>query len=446
MSASPVSSRIQRLNQISTEIEKVERKYMSYLLLVSSLDHEIRERIELTADVAQSQLEIIRQLKHQAPPRDFSAVPHQIQEKMNIIRSQYLENYRNILNARDAIVEKGTRVALTSAKKQELTTRFTAELDQKINEQIKGFTLTSHSNLVSLELQTEEKIHWTTSLHAQMLDKKTKAAEKMFELKETPEFQDLLNEKQRLRNNLDSQDIWEAAEFGNVEYLEKAVKNHSWFQSKSWLYPSRSLLEEKNSQGQTLLHLACQNGHLHIVNFLLGYGVQASTPNQEKEHPIHLAARFGHVFIVERLLEYGVEVNARGAYGRTPLHIAVYNLRPLTVNLLLDKGADINAKASNDQNKTPLHEAVIHGNSQMVMQLTERDSLNVQMKDAQGHTPLYYAVEDGLVEIATLLTGHESWINNQFGPSDSNRTQNLLRLKIRYNQEAIRNFLERLPQ
>jgi hypothetical protein len=67
--------------------------------------------------------------------------------------------------------------------------------------------------------------------------------------------------------------------------------------------------------------------------------------------PLHWAAENGHIHIIELLLGAGADINAKNKDGNTPLHYAALTCKVETVELLLKRGADPTAK--NVKGETP---------------------------------------------------------------------------------------------
>ncbi|KAJ4773226.1 ARF-GAP domain 1 [Rhynchospora pubera] len=74
---------------------------------------------------------------------------------------------------------------------------------------------------------------------------------------------------------------------------------------------------------------------------------------------LHLACREGDLGMVELLLQYGASVNSVDAQGRAPLHHCVLKGRALFAKLLLSRGAD--PHATDMDGKTPLQYAIDFG-------------------------------------------------------------------------------------
>ena len=86
--------------------------------------------------------------------------------------------------------------------------------------------------------------------------------------------------------------------------------------------------------------------------------------------PLYFAASLGLATIVSQLVESGVDINAPGGmYGGTPLHAAVFREHPDVARILLQAGA------------------------------------SVEIKDHNGHTPLYFALHFSKdIELVDLLS------------------------------------------
>lgn len=145
----------------------------------------------------------------------------------------------------------------------------------------------------------------------------------------------------------------------------------------------------------SIFHLACLNGHDHILKQLLTLRVNSESlemkVNSKGVHPIHYAAacKTGSLCL-DLLVSVGVDVNmATYVEGTTAMHVAALNNRTscalilfsngrekvLICNrkmffiLLILKGAVINVQDSN--NNTPLHSAAINGSTAMIKFLVE---------------------------------------------------------------------------
>ena len=88
------------------------------------------------------------------------------------------------------------------------------------------------------------------------------------------------------------------------------------------------------------------NGHVGVVEVLLGKGASIEARQKNNWTPLHLAAQNGHVGVVEVLLGNGASIEALNRFNRTPLQVAAGNHHTDIVSLLESKAT----------------KAVVHGN------------------------------------------------------------------------------------
>jgi ankyrin repeat protein len=100
-----------------------------------------------------------------------------------------------------------------------------------------------------------------------------------------------------------------------------------------------------DESGRTALIDAASRGQAEAVRILLDAGADVEAKTKiEKNTALLLAADQGHVKIVQMLIGNRSNVNVRDGNGKTALIIAAARGHTDIVQLLLDKGADVNAK------------------------------------------------------------------------------------------------------
>jgi ankyrin repeat protein len=121
------------------------------------------------------------------------------------------------------------------------------------------------------------------------------------------------------------------------------------------------LLESRNGDGWTPLHLAAFFGTPELISALVDQGasVDARSGNAMANTPLHAAVAGGKAENVEALVKRGSDVNARQSGGWTALHGAAQSGNGEMVEVLLAHGADVKARAENNQ--TPLDLALQRG-------------------------------------------------------------------------------------
>ncbi|MEA2476753.1 MAG: uncharacterized protein QOF16_1614 [Actinomycetota bacterium] len=147
---------------------------------------------------------------------------------------------------------------------------------------------------------------------------------------------------QAIVENVEELDIFEAAAFGDLPAVERA------------LLGDPGLVRELSPDGFTALHLAAFFGNEEIVRKLLGAGADPSTvsANEMGVTPLNSAAASSQAVIAEALIEAGSPIDAAQHGGWTPLHSAAQNGNLALVVLLLDKGAD--PQARNAEGRRPV--------------------------------------------------------------------------------------------
>ena len=150
--------------------------------------------------------------------------------------------------------------------------------------------------------------------------------------------------------------------------------------------------------GNTPLHAAAIYGYSEIVEFLLNHGVDPNIRNKKYgATPLHYAAAYGNSKVVEVLLEHGADPNIRDKNGITPLHFAAVSDYPKIVEVLHKKGLS-------DYDDTPLQAAEF--NYPEVVKLLLEHGANPNIQDADGWTPLHFAVKSCHVDVVRVLLDH----------------------------------------
>mmetsp|Transcript_95967 Transcript_95967/g.280502 ORF Transcript_95967/g.280502 Transcript_95967/m.280502 type:complete len:358 (-) Transcript_95967:103-1176(-) len=102
--------------------------------------------------------------------------------------------------------------------------------------------------------------------------------------------------------------------------------------------------------GETLLHMAAQQGSAEFVSLLLSRGApQASwlaAATQHGQAALHIAVAEGHESVAALLLESRAEVNQKNAAGDTPLLVACRGGAAPLVRRLAEQRADLEARTA----------------------------------------------------------------------------------------------------
>jgi ankyrin repeat protein len=155
------------------------------------------------------------------------------------------------------------------------------------------------------------------------------------------------------------------------------------------------------------LYIACRNGQIEVVRFLLGKQPDLSFRAFLGATPLHWAYFGGSLTVVELLEQSGADLAARDdALGCTPRSFGIcvpanWGLAFLVRARLVEDPSLVNIM---DGRTSPLHEAARNNNVEVVRLLLEHGA-NPSLTNGDGKTPLDFATELGHVAVAEMLQG-----------------------------------------
>ena len=214
-----------------------------------------------------------------------------------------------------------------------------------------------------------------------------------------------------------SDDIWTAAEEGNVEAV------------KEYLAIGVNVDERDESYGGTPLHFAAYRGN-EVVELLIANGADVNAKNQADATPLDKAIEKNRDETVNLLRKHGgktkKELEAAGKSIKpiaeaakpkpptakasdTSIHVATEAGNIESVKQAIADGADVTAKASD----TSIHVATEAGNIESVKQAIA-DGADVNEKNADGVAPLSNAAYFGHKEVVELLITNGADVNAKF--------------------------------
>ena len=103
-----------------------------------------------------------------------------------------------------------------------------------------------------------------------------------------------------------------------------------WLIEKENVSPTTKIESNNSSynfyKDDTLMHVASQYSHLHIVQYLLQkHKVDINIKGSNERTPLHYACQEGHLPVVQYLIEKGANIEAKDSLHYTPLHYACGN-------------------------------------------------------------------------------------------------------------------------
>ena len=169
---------------------------------------------------------------------------------------------------------------------------------------------------------------------------------------------------------------------------------------------------------QTALFFAARSGHTEVVKALLTAGAEVDKPaGRKKRTALFMAAINGHYETAKALIAAGGDINKLDDDGITPLHYVVSGGRDTglpvlaeTVKKFIDEfNPDVNVPIPVFEN-TPLHMALIHGQTEAVKVLLENGA-NPNAATKEGKTPLHYAANYSLLSSVKALLSAGADVN-----------------------------------
>lgn len=145
-------------------------------------------------------------------------------------------------------------------------------------------------------------------------------------------------------------DVFEMSRHGSVEQLEKLY------------HANPELIMSKNDGGFTPLTLACYNGNLEVVKFLVSKLDDINVVSKFGT-PLMAATYKGHTNIVQILLEHKANTDLQDDKGETVAHYAVFFKKYDIIKLLVR--AKANFRIKNARNQTAIDYAKMNNDEKI---------------------------------------------------------------------------------
>nr|XP_021137614.1 espin [Columba livia] len=167
------------------------------------------------------------------------------------------------------------------------------------------------------------------------------------------------------------------------------------------LCPACSTLSAQTKTGATPLYLACQEGHLEIIQYLVqDCGADPHARAHDGMTPLHAAAQMGHNTVIVWLMSFTtVSLSERDAEGATAMHFAASRGHAKVLSWLLLHGGEITADGWGG---TPLHDAAENGELECC-QILVVNGADLSIRDQDGYTAADLADYNGHGHCAQYL-------------------------------------------
>lgn len=184
--------------------------------------------------------------------------------------------------------------------------------------------------------------------------------------------------------------VHEAARLGHVECLQILLEHGT-------------TPNARDTQGATPLILAVMHKRYTTVKALLEAGCAVDVQDNPGRTALHYACQHGHnATAVPLLLAHGVHLNLQDNDGCTPLFMAASEGLSHVVRALVRTGrCDVNL-ATHGTRRTPLHLLAYKGHADCLLDMIAAGA-DINLRDVEGQTALWHAVNNGRVEVIKLL-------------------------------------------
>jgi ankyrin repeat protein len=246
----------------------------------------------------------------------------------------------------------------------------------------------------------------------------------------TPFEKALKEESPVLEVMITEESVLQSDSGGNTA-LHIAVKTGANEKIIGLILDRRALVNTRNKEGDTSLHLAVRLNLKESGELLLSRGADIFAPNGRSESPIyltfyapggvrewmlnamtletrdglgnsalHYVAQWRLDPYISYMVQKGANPDAANATGETPLFVAVKINSPSTIRALISAKASINWRDS--LGNTALHASVRWNAAQSAQTLCE-SGIDINAHALTGKTSLHDAVRLGILEVETIL-------------------------------------------
>ena len=175
-------------------------------------------------------------------------------------------------------------------------------------------------------------------------------------------------------------------------------------------------VNQADSWNRTPLWIACEEGHVDVVRLLLARkDTDVNQATKDGITPLWTACQQDHVDVVRLLLvRKDIDVNQADGEGATPLYIASFNGHTNIVQLLL-KHPNIN-QADAEILKSEQDKLIYWDDDDDIndiKSIISLEDIDVNQANEDGVTPLYYACQEGHVDVVRLLLARKDIHVNQ---------------------------------
>lgn len=196
----------------------------------------------------------------------------------------------------------------------------------------------------------------------------------------------------------------------NVQNATLKVADFGCARSHDLSRQNLQLPAQEFARGCSFLHMVALGNQFELETLLQERPDLVNFRDYDFRTPLHLAASEGHLDICRYLVERGARVNRRDRWGGSPLDDAYRHRHSEVIQYLRQNGATFGAGASQ---VTKFISAASQGNQEEVNALLEFGSIDIDEGDYDRRTALHLACGEGRMETVELLCQNGADVNVQ---------------------------------
>ncbi|XP_062617080.1 E3 ubiquitin-protein ligase MIB2-like [Saccostrea cucullata] len=212
-------------------------------------------------------------------------------------------------------------------------------------------------------------------------------------------FADL--KREQVDHTMSTAGFVQAAGANDLQTLKDIIKKH----------PN---VVDKTHDGRTALQVACYEGHVDVVKFLLDSKADPNLKDAEGDSPLHYSAFGNEAKPMEELLKNDASVNVVNKKKQTPLLVSVGQHSQECVKVLLEHKA--NPSLKDNDGDTAMHDAIIQKDDQsdILKNVLGSPHANFKETNANDFNVLQWAVvNNSRVAVDIILNKNTKIVNDK---------------------------------
>jgi ankyrin repeat protein len=168
-------------------------------------------------------------------------------------------------------------------------------------------------------------------------------------------------------------------------------------------------INQNDENGDSPLHLALLGHHESIADTLLVHGADVNGAREGNMLLLHAAIDRDDIVAACWLVQNQADVNVVCSGRRAPIHLAAIHALELVVEMLFEYDAKLNVV--DEDGNTAIQAAILAGQDSMVDAFLNNPTVDLNIRNDQGHTALWMSLDLPELRVAGLLVDRGSNIN-----------------------------------